>query len=163
MKNAKKYFSLFIFILISSCDNISSPDELKTEEFEITYEKFGCWINPSELIILRNGIARAKIISPGSSSLDSGETIINTNQKRLLAKYVSVFDRYNSFYASGNYITDQNYNVIIVRRKNTIDTVSVYNLPNANAPETLKAFISELDKIKSGILRNENIINKMSS
>jgi hypothetical protein len=163
MKKTKRYFPLFIFILISSCENPLSSDSLKPSEFEITYEKYGGWINPSELIILKNGIARAKTISYDTCSLDRGETIINSNQKKLLTKYVSVFDKYNSFYTPVKYVTDLNYNVIMVRRKNTADTVSVYNLPEANIPETLKSLINELDKIKSKILKNKNIPYKIDS
>ena len=164
MRDYKKYFPLFIFILISSCENPSSSDELNTEEFDITYEKYGGWINPSELKILNSGLARAKILSQGSHTLlDSGETILNDEQKKFLTKCVSIFDKYNSFYYPDQYVTDQNYNVIIVRKKNTIDTVSVYHLREANVPETLNKFINELEKIRDEILKNENILDRINS
>jgi hypothetical protein len=164
MRDYKKYFSLFIFILISSCENPSSSDELKSGEFEITYEKYGGWINPSELKISNEGLARAKVISQGLRNvIDSGQTIINEEQKKFLTNCVSVFDNYNSFYSPDKYITDQNYNIIIVRKRNTIDTVSVYHLPEANVPGTLQDFIDELESIKSEILKNENILSKINS
>jgi hypothetical protein len=165
MANNSKYFPLFIFIMISSCENPSSSDDLKLDEFEITYEKYGDWINPSKLVILNNGSARAKIISQDSHRLvDRGEIIINEKRKRFLIECVSIFNSYDSYYCPDHNMIDLNHNLIIVSKMNRIDTFSVYNLPGTEkVPEFIRTFINELEQIKREILRNEKILFRINS
>jgi hypothetical protein len=131
------------------------PEEVfRFEKMKIEYIKTGGWIAPRILDITGNdGNAFAYILgSTDDYPYKSGLLVLNEEQKNEIASLFRFFRSYDRHYTPNKFYTDQNYKNIILHYEGRTDTVSVYHLPPATVPRSLRNLIDYLDSLQTEII-----------
>jgi len=146
-------------LFFGACDgslfSVFRPANIEFAKAEIHYTKSGGWIATSHLNIYGNGIASAFVFFGAiADQVDSTTIMLDQDEQDRLAQLFAWFSSYKPHYAPGKFWTDQDYHTIVFIYENIPDTVSVYDLPRANLPGSLRELIGELENLHERIIRN---------
>jgi len=106
-------FLFMVPLILLSCNVFDSEIEMAALDFErmhVQYEKYGGWINTSNLEIRPSGEAIAKEIAHGSGEvLQKNTSTLSEQQKDRLARSFALFQSFDRHYKPEVRRTDQNY------------------------------------------------------
>ena len=145
----KKYLALLLVFFLFQCENTSEPenDPLDFSKMEISYLKYGGWIQTSVLNIDSMGYAEAFLIAHASDSvMEYTDTYLSEDQKVKFEKLFASFSEFKSYYQPPKYYTDGDDYRIVLIYKTIPDTVRVYEPENSILPRDLEILLNELHK-----------------
>ena len=148
---------MFLLIFILQCDHTNEPsnDTLIFSNMEVTYQRYGGWIDGSALHIDRTGSVEALLIGHASGCVvDSAFGNISEDLKTKFERIFAPFSEFDSYYRPADYYTDGEIHIIVLTYRSEPDTVFVYEPENSIIPIELNIMIAELYDLWENLIFN---------